>query len=67
MTKAEIIDSVYEKMGMKDGDVIEAINGIDLNDAARAIQTLNAMRNEGKIEIRMKRDGQTSNLDVQVK
>jgi general secretion pathway protein C len=60
-------DSVYEKMGLMDGDIIEAINGIELNDAARAIQTLNAMRNEGKLEVRMKRNGQTSTLDVQVK
>ena len=60
-------DSIYEKMGMQDGDIIEAINGIELNDAARAIQTLNAMRNENGLEIRMKRNGQSSNLNVQVK
>ena len=60
-------DSVYEKMGMQDGDVIEAINGIELNDAARAIQTLNAMRNENNLEIRMKRGGSSSTLNVQVK
>jgi general secretion pathway protein C len=60
-------DSVYEKMGMLDGDVIESINGIDLNDAARAIQTLNAMRNEKNLEIRMRRGSAVSNLNIQVK
>jgi general secretion pathway protein C len=60
-------DSVYEKMGMQDGDVIETINGIELNDAARAIQTLNAMRNENNLEIRVKRGGSSSVLNVQVK
>ncbi|MCA2960638.1 MAG: PDZ domain-containing protein [Silvanigrellales bacterium] len=60
-------DSVYEKMGLQDGDVICAINGIELNDAARAIQTLNAMRNESKLEVCVMRNGQRSNLDVQVK
>jgi general secretion pathway protein C len=60
-------DSVYEKMGMQDGDVIEAINGIELNDAARAIQTLNAMRNENNLEIKVKRGGSSSVMNVQVK
>lgn len=60
-------DSVYEKMGLQDGDVICAINGIELNDAARAIQTLNAMRNESRLEVCVMRNGQRSNLDVQVK
>ena len=62
-------DSVYEKMGLQDGDVIEAINGIELNDAARAIQTLNAMRNEGNIELQVKKasSGQSSTAKIQVK
>lgn len=62
-------DSVYEKMGLKDGDVIEAINGIELNDAARAIQTLNAMRNENNIELTVKKTGagQSINQKIQVK
>lgn len=60
-------DSVYEKMGLQDGDVVCAINGIELNDAARAIQTLNAMRNERKIELCVMRGGSRLNYDVQVK
>jgi general secretion pathway protein C len=60
-------DSVYEKMGLQDGDVVCAINGIELNDAARAIQTLNAMRNERKIELCVMRGGTRMNLDLQVK
>lgn len=60
-------DSVYEKMGFQDGDVVENINGIDLNDAARAIQTLNALRNENSIELSVKRNGVTMPLKIQVK
>lgn len=60
-------DSVYEKMGLKDGDVIEAINGIELNDAARAIQTLNAVRNESNFDLQIKRDGQTQSMKLQVR
>lgn len=60
-------DSVYEKMGLQDGDVVEAINGIELNDAARAIQTLNALRGENNIELVVKRNGSSMNFKVQVK
>lgn len=60
-------DSVYEKMGFQDGDVVEQINGIDLNDAARAIQTLNSLRNEAGIELMLKRNGVAVPLKIQVK
>lgn len=60
-------DSVYEKMGFQDGDVVETINGIDLNDAARAIQTLNSLRQENSIELSVKRNGVTMPLKIQVK
>lgn len=60
-------DSVYEKMGFLDGDVVEQINGIDLNDAARAIQTLNSLKNENAIELMVKRNGVAMPLKIQVK
>lgn len=60
-------DSVYEKMGFQDGDVVEAINGIDLNDASRAIQTLNSLRQENAIELNVKRNGVSIPLKIQVK
>jgi type II secretion system protein C len=60
-------DSVYEKMGFQDGDVVETINGIDLNDAARAIQTLNSLRQENAIELNIKRNGVSMPLKIQVK
>lgn len=60
-------NSVYEKLGFQNGDVINSINGIELNDAARAIQTLNALRNESQVELAVSRGGQsiTFNLSVQ--
>ena len=60
-------DSVYEKMGFENGDVVRSINGIELNDAARAIQTLNAMRNETSLEVTGERGGKPFTRKVQVK
>lgn len=62
-----ISGSVYEKLGFKDGDVVSSINGIELNDAARAIQTLNSLKSESRVEMQVLRGGQnvTFGLNVQ--
>ncbi|KAB8039493.1 PDZ domain-containing protein [Silvanigrella paludirubra] len=59
-------NSVYAKLGLKDGDIVSAINGIELNDAARAIQTLNSMRNENTIDLQIMRGGQPISFKVNV-
>ncbi|WGL59296.1 PDZ domain-containing protein [Pigmentibacter sp. JX0631] len=59
-------NSVYAKLGLRDGDIVSTINGIELNDAARAIQTLNSMRNENTIEMQIIRGGQTISFKVNV-
>ena len=61
-----IPDSVYSKLGLQNGDVVSNINGIELNDAARAIQTLNSLRSENKIQLSVIRGGQPVNLQVNV-
>ncbi len=50
-------DSIYEKSGFQNGDIIEEINGISLNDTAQSIKLLNSLRGESEIEIRYKRGG----------
>ena len=59
-------NSIYDKLGIKNGDIVTAINGIQLNDAARAIQTLNSMRSETNIELQAIRGGQTVNFKVSI-
>lgn len=60
-------DSVYEKLGIQNGDVVRSINGIELNDAARAIQTLQAMRTETQLEVTFEREGKTVTRKIHVK
>lgn len=59
-------ESVYSKLGLQEGDVVSSINGIELNDAARAIQTLNSLRNEKHIELQVIRNGQPMTFNVNV-
>ena len=64
--------SVYEKIGLKNGDVIISINGESLNDAAKAIQILSTLRNrfEGKaalsIKLKILRAGKPLTYEMQV-
>ena len=59
-------NSAYEKAGFQNGDIIEEINGIPLRDAGGAIRLLNQVRNEKEIEVRLNRNGQVSNMAIQV-
>lgn len=59
-------NSVYEKAGFQNGDIIEEINGIPLRDAGGAIRLLNQLREAKDIEVRMNRNGAVSNLAIQV-
>jgi type II secretion system protein C len=60
-------DSIYQKAGLQNGDVIEEINGIPLSDTAQAIKLLQSLRNEPDIEIRYSRGGAKQNLNMKVK
>lgn len=60
-------DSIYQKAGLQNGDVIREINGVSLVDTAQAIKLLNSLRGESEIELRLERSGSTMNLNMQVR
>jgi len=59
--------SIYEKVGIQNGDVIEEINGAALSDAGQSVKTLQSMRNEDTIEIRGNRNGQVFTKTLKVR
>jgi type II secretion system protein C len=59
-------NSVYEKAGFQNNDIVEEINGIPLRDAAGAIRLLNQLRSEKEIEVRLNRNGSTQNMTIQI-
>lgn len=61
------IDSIYEKIGFHNEDVITKINGIGLNDAAKAITILNSLRHEELINIELARNGLPFRIVVNIK
>lgn len=60
-------DSIYEKAGLRNGDIVKEINGIPLSDAAQAIRLLQSLRGESQIEVRVHRSGESLNINLQVK
>ena len=60
-------DSIYEKAGLRNGDIVKEINGIPLSDAAQAIRLLQSLRGESQIEVRVVRGGESININLQVK
>ncbi len=50
-------DSIYQKAGLQNDDVVMEINGVPLNNAASAIRLLQGLRNENEIEVIVDRGG----------
>ncbi len=60
-------DSIYEKAGLQNEDIVTEINGIELKDTAQAIRLLQSLRNEAEIEIRVLRGGSQMTFNMNVR
>ncbi len=58
--------SVFDDMGLRDGDVLTSIDGQRANDPARAIQLLNGLRNQTSIQVQVLRNGSPMTLSYQI-
>ncbi len=65
---SEIIPgSIYEKIGLQNGDVIQRVNSQDVDDPSKFFQLYQGLKNESSISIDLLRNGQhqTLNYDIQ--
>lgn len=58
--------SVFTQIGLQTGDVIKGVNGEKVNSPAKAMELYNSLRNEGKIELEVERNGRTESLNFSV-
>jgi general secretion pathway protein C len=50
-------DSIYTKIGIQNGDVIRRINGFELNSPEKALEVYSKLKEAGRIDIEVERNG----------
>ncbi len=60
-------DSIFEKIGLKNGDIVNKINGNELTDPARAMSLIQELRNEGHVSVEMMRNRQPTTLNYDIR
>jgi type II secretion system protein C len=60
-------DSIYEKAGLQNDDIVEEINGVPLTDTSQAIRLLQSLRNESDIEVRVNRSGSPMKFSLNIR
>jgi len=58
---------MFEKIGLKNGDIVTRINGNELSDPARAMSLLQDLRNEGRITVDVNRNRQSTTLNYEIR
>jgi general secretion pathway protein C len=58
--------SIFDQLGIKNGDVVMGLNGEPINDPGKAFQLFNDLRSQSHVEIGVKRSGRkmTMNYDI---
>ncbi len=49
--------SIYDKLGLQNGDVITGLNGQPMNDPGKAFEMLNELKTSSHLELQVKKDG----------
>ncbi len=59
--------SLYEKVGLKNGDIIKVINNTNITDPAQAIKLFEELKNERSIAVKVERGGADKVLNYTVR
>ncbi len=51
--------SIYDKLGLQNGDVVSGLNGNPINDPAKAFEMLSELKTSNHMELQVKKDGKT--------
>ncbi len=58
--------SIYEQVGLKDGDIVTEINGQKMSDVGSAIKVLNSLRNDVFAEVLLLRGAVEKTIEINV-
>ena len=59
-------DSVFNKLGVQNGDVIKSVNGIELSSPDKALEAYSRLRNASKLSLDLLRKGQSETLEYTI-
>ena len=59
--------SVFEKIGLQNGDIIQRVNGTELTDPTKAISLFTELQNEGHIAVDLQRNKQSKNFSYEIR
>jgi general secretion pathway protein C len=60
-------DSIFQQIGLRDGDVLTGVGGQSVGDPAKAMQLLATLRNQNSISLTVMRDGQPVQLQYNIR
>jgi general secretion pathway protein C len=60
-------DSIFQQIGLRDGDVLTGVSGQSISDPAKAIQVLSSLRNQNSINVTVLRAGQPLQLQYNIR
>ena len=60
-------DSAHARLGLRSGDIIHAVNGIDLSSADKMLQAITQLRNESSIALSITRRSEPVTLNYRVR
>jgi general secretion pathway protein C len=59
--------SIFQQIGLRDGDVLVSVEGQPINDPAKAMELLGNLRNRDSISLNVIRDGEPVNLTYTIR
>ncbi len=59
--------SIYDQLGLKNGDLLCGVNGEPVNDPAKAMTLVTGIKDMSRLELCVKRDGRTQNYNYDIR
>ncbi len=59
--------SLYQKLGLKNGDILKSVNDNSLSDPSQALKIFDQLKTERSISVRVERAGQEMSLQYQIR
>jgi general secretion pathway protein C len=60
-------NSLFDKIGLRNGDIIQRINEVELTDPSRALALFQELRNERELSVEIVRNREPKTLSYQVR